>query len=156
MYWVFGTMTLALIVLTIPNGHVVLQVPEKVSATGTLETLHFSLGVIPFTVAIVLLGVGMGIGKAAVYKHIPEYFPKDVGSVGGLVGLIGALGGFVLPPLFAYAFQWTGLPTSTFAIMLAVTIVAFAWMHVTILRLVRKAAPSVVQELEVREGLAQS
>ena len=42
----------------------------------------------------------MGIGKAAVYKHIPEYFPHDVGAVGGLVGMLGALGGFLLPPLF--------------------------------------------------------
>ena len=42
----------------------------------------------------------MGIGKASVYKYVPNYFPKDVGAVGGLVGMLGALGGFVLPPVF--------------------------------------------------------
>ena len=48
------------------------------------------------------MGCAMGIGKAAVFKHIPEYFPHDVGAVGGLVGTLGALGGFFLPLLFAY------------------------------------------------------
>ena len=39
----------------------------------------------------------MSLGKAAVYKHIPVYYPQHVGSVGGVVGMIGGLGGFVLP-----------------------------------------------------------
>ena len=38
----------------------------------------------------------MSLGKAAVYKHIPVYYPDNVGSVGGSVGMIGGLGGFVL------------------------------------------------------------
>ena len=50
----------------------------------------------------------MGIGKASVYTYIPQYFPKDVGAVGGLVGAIGGLGGFVLPLLFAWAKAETG------------------------------------------------
>ena len=41
-----------------------------------------------------------GLGKAAVYKHIPVYYPNHVGAVGGLVGMIGGLGGFVLPIAF--------------------------------------------------------
>ena len=39
-----------------------------------------------------VLGAVMGIGKAAVYKHIPDYFPQDVGGVGGIVGVLGGLG----------------------------------------------------------------
>ena len=42
----------------------------------------------------------MSLGKAAVYKHIPVYYPNHVGAVGGLVGMIGGLGGFVLPIAF--------------------------------------------------------
>ena len=45
----------------------------------------------------------MALGKAAVYKHIPVYYPKNVGAVGGLVGMIGGLGGFVLPIAFGAA-----------------------------------------------------
>ena len=43
-----------------------------------------------------------GLGSAAVYKHVPVYYPDNVGSVGGLVGMIGALGGFVLPIVFGF------------------------------------------------------
>jgi NNP family nitrate/nitrite transporter-like MFS transporter len=41
-----------------------------------------------------VLACAMGIGKASVYKYIPGYFPNDVGAVGGVVGMLGALGGF--------------------------------------------------------------
>ena len=56
----------------------------------------------PFFLLVEVLGVGMGLGKASVYKYIPEYFPKDVGATGGLVGTLGALGGFFLPIGFGY------------------------------------------------------
>jgi NNP family nitrate/nitrite transporter-like MFS transporter len=49
---------------------------------------------------VFVLGFFMSLGKAAVYKHIPVYYPEHVGAVGGLVGMIGGLGGFVLPILF--------------------------------------------------------
>ena len=71
----------------------------------------------PFTILVFLLGCAMGIGKAAVFKHIPEYFPDNVGAVGGLVGMLGGLGGFFLPPLFAYTKAWSGFPSSTFFVL---------------------------------------
>jgi NNP family nitrate/nitrite transporter-like MFS transporter len=72
----------------------------------------------------------MGIGKAAVYKHIPEYFPDNVGAVGGLVGMLGGLGGFFLPPLFAYTTAWSGFPSSsTFFVLFVLTVVCAVWMH---------------------------
>src|SRR5690625_6254663 len=51
----------------------------------------------PFVITLFGLVFFMSLGKAAVYRHIPVYYPKHVGSVGGLVGMIGGLGGFVLP-----------------------------------------------------------
>ena len=148
MYWVFGLMTVALLLLSAPNGHIVLYLPRTVEADGTREVLQFAPGVGLFTILVVLLGVGMGIGKAAVYKHIPEYFPNDVGAAGGLVGLIGALGGFFLPPLFAYLSTWTGLPQTMFAVLLLITSAGFIWMHLTILKMLRVASPHLHNELE--------
>jgi NNP family nitrate/nitrite transporter-like MFS transporter len=49
---------------------------------------------------------------AAVYKHIPTYFPHDVGVVGGIVGVLGGLGGFFFPILFGYLLQASGIWTT--------------------------------------------
>jgi len=148
MYIVFALMTVSLILLSAPSGHIVLVVSKSVDPDGMTEVLPFALGVVPFTICVVMLGVGMGVGKAAVYKHIPEYFPKDVGAVGGLVGLIGALGGFALPPMFAMSFAATGVPQSTFAILLIVTVWGFVWMHRTVMKMLRSASPHMAEKFE--------
>lgn len=151
MYWVFGLMLFALLLLSAPNGHIVLYVSEKVAPGGQMDTMHFVMGPTLFTVLIFLVGCGMGIGKAAVYKYIPEYFPKDVGAVGGLVGLLGALGGFFLPPLFAYSKELTGIPQTTFAILFLITLASFAWLHWVVYRIMRQATPQLQNQFEDRK-----
>ena len=148
MYWVFGVMLLALLVLSAPQGHIVLYVPERIHGGGKVETMRFVMGPVLFTVLVFLVGCGMGIGKAAVYKHIPEYFPKDVGAVGGLVGLFGALGGFILPLLFAYSFKATGIPQTAFAILFLVTLSSFLWMHWVVLKMLKRASPHLEHVFE--------
>jgi nitrate/nitrite transporter NarK len=102
-----------------PYGYIVI----RAHGGSTNEVLPWTVGVGLFTLLVFIIGCAMGIGKAAVYKHIPEYFPHDVGAVGGLVGSIGALGGFFLPPLFAYATAWSGAPQATFGVLFAVTLI---------------------------------
>ncbi len=46
-----------------------------------------------------MLALGMGFGNAAVFKLAPRYTPAAVGGAAGIIGGLGALGGFVLPPL---------------------------------------------------------
>ena len=101
-----------------------------------------------FAILVFIIGCAMGIGKAAVYKHIPEYFPRDVGAVGGLVGSLGALGGFFLPLLFAYTARWTGMPQSTFFVLFVVTAAAMTWMHLTIHRMLHAASPELANKFE--------
>jgi MFS transporter, NNP family, nitrate/nitrite transporter len=148
MYGTFGTMLLSTGLLMMPFGHIVLYVPEKYEESGVREVLPYELGIVPFTIALFVVGVAMGIGKAAVFKHIPEYFPKDVGAVGGLVGTLGALGGFMLPPLFAYGTSWTGLPQTTFFVLFVLTAVAALWMHLTVHRMLHAESPQLAGNLE--------
>lgn len=49
--------------------------------------------------AVVLLGIGMGIANAAVFKLVPFYVPKSIGGAASWVGGLGAFGGFVMPPI---------------------------------------------------------
>ncbi|WP_240641594.1 MFS transporter [Nocardioides ferulae] len=148
MYWTFGLMLVASGLLMMPNGHVVVEVSETRSATGSAEVLPFSMGLVPFVLLVFLLGCSMGIGKAAVYKHIPEYFPGEVGSVGGLVGMLGGLGGFFLPPLFAYATDFTGFPSATFGVLFLLTLVCALWMHHTVVHLLTKESPQLRHKFE--------
>jgi NNP family nitrate/nitrite transporter-like MFS transporter len=46
-----------------------------------------------------LMALGMGFANAAVFKLVPRYTPAAVGGASGLVGGLGAFGGFVIPPL---------------------------------------------------------
>ncbi len=95
--------------------------------SGALLSMPFGFGVWMFTALVFVLGCGMGIGKAAVFKLIPDHFPRDVGAVGGLVGMLGALGGFVLPPAWAYLNQWFGIPQMTFAVLTILTALSAGW-----------------------------
>ena len=106
-------------------------------AACTLLTLPLGLGVWAFTAALFVLGAGMGIGKAGVYKLIPDHFPRDVGAVGGLVGALGALGGVLLP------LAWAAVPGSTFGALLALTALSATWFAVSA-ALARKPAPEAV------------
>ncbi len=121
MYAVFALMTVSAGLLALPAG-----------------ALGFTLDVWGFTALVFLIGVGMGVGKAAVFKYIPEYFPKDVASVGGLVGLLGALGGFFLPLMFGYLKVWTGWTQTPFIVLFGLVAVSFLWLHVVVLGIKRK------------------
>ena len=93
------------------------------------------VGLWPFAALMFVLGCAMGIGKASVYKYIPDYFPNDVGAVGGIVGMLGALGGFFLPPAFGMVGRWSGIPQLAFLVLLALTVWSLVWLHIAVMRL---------------------
>ena len=148
MYGTFSTMIFALLLLAAPFGYIVLETPD-----GPKNVLPYSLGVGQFTALLFVVGCAMGIGKAAVFKHIPEYFPHDVGAVGGLVGTLGALGGFLLPPLFVFVRERTGLPQSTFIVLFLLTLTASACMHIVIMRLLSKESPHLEHRIDTNTSL---
>ncbi len=128
-YAVFVTMALSLAVLCIPNG----------------EYFGVWFQLTPWAFALLMFAVGcsMGIGKASTYKYVPNYFPNDVGAVGGMVGLLGALGGFFLPPVFGALGRWTGVPQTAFVALLALTLGSLVWLHVVVVRMRADSSHSV-------------
>jgi len=132
-YSVFSVMAAALALLCIPNG----------SYFG----FAYALDIVTFTFLLCVVACGMGIGKASVYKYIPQYFPKDVGAVGGLVGLLGALGGFFLPPLFGWLGRSTGSPQMAFVALFALTLWSLVWLHLAVVR-IRAAERAALPTLE--------
>ena len=61
-----------------------------------------------FTIGALGMAAAIGLGNGAVFKLVPEYFPNSVGSVTGLVGAAGGLGGFFPPLLLGVVKQETG------------------------------------------------
>jgi nitrate/nitrite transporter NarK len=59
---------------------------------------------VPFTVGALGCAMLLGLGNGAVFKLVPERFPRDTGTVTGLVGALGGLGGF-FPPLLLGVFH---------------------------------------------------
>lgn len=130
----------------------VVRVGDRVSRRALLARgftrIHFHASIEIFTLLVFIVGILMGIGKAAVYKHIPEYFPQDVGTVGGMVGVIGGLGGFVGPILFGYLLEWTGIWTTSWIFLFLVSVVSLVWMHLVIRRMMAEHAPEAVRRIE--------
>lgn len=101
-----------------------------------------------FSGFVLLLGVMMGIGSAAVFKHIPTYFPESVGVVGGIVGVLGGLGGFFNPIIFGYLLKGTGIWTTCWIFLEVVVLACLIWMHLVIRRLMFEKMPLLIRQIE--------
>jgi NNP family nitrate/nitrite transporter-like MFS transporter len=152
MYWTFGASAVATFLLSYPTTRYVVQGIEGPIA------FTLAMGIVPFATLTFVLGMFMSFGMAAVYKHIPVYYPDNVGSVGGLVGMIGGLGGFVLPIAFGAMADLTGVWTSCFMLLFALVAGAMAWMHLAIRRMERRNVPELggLPELPEMEGMARA
>jgi len=141
MYWTLGVSLVCLFMLSYPNTDYAIH--------GIEGTIRFStrMNLVPFVVTIFVLGFFMSLGKAAVFKHIPVYYPDHVGPVGGLVGMVGGLGGFVLPIAFGVMNDVAGIWTSSFMLLFLIVVVALIWMHVSIRQMERRAATVPLDEL---------
>jgi NNP family nitrate/nitrite transporter-like MFS transporter len=141
MYWTFIVCVVASFILSYPPTNYVVE--------GIRGDIAFRLatGPLAFLVITFVLGFFMSLGKAAVFKHIPIYYPKDVGAVGGLVGMIGGLGGFILPIVFGLLNDLTGIWTSCFMLLFLIVSVALLWMHFSIQRMEREAAGRALDDL---------
>ncbi|MFP4295814.1 MAG: nitrate/nitrite transporter [Halothiobacillaceae bacterium] len=141
MYWTFGFALLFLFMLSYPPTDYVIQAKDGPIAFST------AMGLWPFVVVLFALGFFMSLGKAAVFKHIPVYYPRNVGAVGGLVGMIGGLGGFLLPVVFGATLDLTGIYTSCFAILFVLVALALTWMHLSIRAMERRAHGAALDRL---------
>jgi MFS transporter, NNP family, nitrate/nitrite transporter len=78
---------------------------------------------VPFTVGALACAMLMGLGNGAVFKLVPEHFPKDTGTVTGLVGALGGLGGFFPPLLLGVFLDRLGVIWPGFVLLSATALV---------------------------------
>ena len=116
------------------------------------HTFSLSTNVWVFTVLIFVIGIAQGIGKASVYRIIHDYYPDNMGSVGGMVGVIGGLGGFTLPIFFGLASDLLDVRTSCFMLLFGVVAICMISMNVAIRNLRAKEGLELQRDLADGRG----
>ena len=124
--WVMWVSLICLFLLSHPQTELVVK-----TVTGS-RSLHFQLNVWVFTSLLFVVGIAWGFGKASVFKHIADEYPHNIGVISGIVGLIGGLGGFILPIMFGALVDLTGIRTTAFMVMFGFTCVSLVWMYLAL------------------------
>ena len=127
-WWVMWVSWICLFVLSYP------QADFTVATVNGPRVFHVGLNVYAFTGLMFLLGIAFAFGKASVFKYIADDYPTNIGTVSGIVGLAGGLGGFVLPIMFGALMDLTGIRSSAFMLMYGVVWVSLIWMYWTEVR----------------------
>lgn len=127
------------------------KVQKKELLAEGITQIHFEANMWVYLVLVILIGACWGIGSAAVYKHIPEYFPAQVGVIGGMVGMIGGFGGFIGPIVFGYLLSFTGFWTSSWLFIFVLSVICLIWMHRVIVKMTSERMPEIAQDMD-RKG----
>jgi len=78
---------------------------------------------LPLLIAVMAV---FGMGNGAVFQLVPLRFPKDIGTVTGLVGAAGGVGGFLLPFLLGALYDQTGSYSTGFLVFVGGALLTLA------------------------------
>ena len=125
---VFWTCLVCLFFLSYP--------PTSMTIHGVQRDVHLEIevGIELFTLLILVIGIAQGFGRAAMYKIVHDKYPQHMGSVGGTVATIGALGGFSLPVMFGMAQDIVGIHSAAFMLLYGVLAVCMLAMYLAVQR----------------------
>lgn len=115
-------------------GLLILSLPQTVLTFETVtgpRRLAIGLNWWVFTSILFVVGLMWAFGKASVFKHISDEYPENIGVISGIVGLVGGLGGFLLPIFFGLLVDLTGIRSSAFLLLFAFTTVSVVWLQIS-------------------------
>lgn len=101
-----------------------------------------------FAALVGVVGFALGVGQAAVYKHIPEYFPDEADVVRAWVGALGFFGGGLFAALFGLLLAVTGVWSSAWALLCALSLGCLTWMRAVIRRMQAAHAPIIQRQID--------
>jgi NNP family nitrate/nitrite transporter-like MFS transporter len=127
-WWVMWVSWICLFLLSYPSTSYTVQ------TTDGPTTFTLAHNVYTFTALMFVLGIAWAVGKASVFKYVADDYPQNIGTVSGIVGLAGGLGGFILPIMFGALLDWTGVRSTAFMLMYGVVWVSLIWMYWTEVR----------------------
>ncbi|WP_296491389.1 nitrate/nitrite transporter [Rhodoferax sp.] len=144
-WWVLWVSWICLFLLSYP------QTDFTIITVDGPKTFHIGLNVYMFTLLMFILGIAWAFGKASVFKYISDDYPGNIGTISGIVGLAGGMGGFLLPIMFGALMDLTGVRSSAFMLMYGVVWVSLIWMYWTEVRakeyLAHKSPPEITAQI---------
>ncbi|MBE0474566.1 nitrate/nitrite transporter [Rhodoferax sp.] len=144
-WWVLWVAWICLFLLSYP------QFDFTVATIDGPKTFHIGLNVYLFTFLMFTLGIAFAFGKASVFKYISDEYPDNIGTISGIVGLAGGMGGFILPIMFGALVDLTGIRSSAFMLMYGVVWVSLIWMYWTEVRakeyMAHKSPPEITAQI---------
>lgn len=99
--------------------------------TAAMAGLLAFPSMVPFTLGALGMAAAIGLGNGAVFKLVPQWFPNTVGSVTGLVGAAGGLGGFFPPLAVGALYRATGSYAWGFVLLAVFALGCFAVLQWT-------------------------
>lgn len=127
-WWVLWVSWICLFILSYPQTEFTVK-----TVTGP-KSFHIGLNPWIFTLLLFVMGVAWAFGKASVFKYIADEYPTKLGAVSGVVGMVGGLGGFVLPIMFGALVDITGVRSSAFMLLYGVVWVSLILAYFTEMR----------------------
>lgn len=108
--------------------------PTTMTIHGVKQDVHLSIAVNLwwFTGLLFVIGIAQGFGRASVYKIINDQYPEQMGTVGGVVAAIGALGGCTLPVIFGVVVDVVGIYSASFMVLYGVLALCMMAMYFAI------------------------
>jgi NNP family nitrate/nitrite transporter-like MFS transporter len=127
-WWVLWVSWICLFLLSYPKTELI------------VHTIHgpkqFAIA-IPFwayTALLFTLGIAFACGMASTFKHLGDDFPESLGAASGIVGMVGGLGGFLLPIMFGALLDWIEISSSCFMLMYGIVSVSLMLYYLTEVR----------------------
>ena len=121
---VFWVCLICLFFLSYPQTEMIIKGVEKD------VHINIEVNVWMFTTLLFIIGVAQGFGRASVYKIIYDKYPNNMGSVGGTVAMVGALGGCTLPLMFGFVVDLVGVYSACFMLLYGVLAACMLLMYI--------------------------
>ncbi|MGE0559507.1 MAG: nitrate/nitrite transporter [Burkholderiales bacterium] len=136
-WWVLWVAWVCLFLLSYPQTDLVVH-----TVTGP-KTFRIALNPWVFTPLLFIMGAAFAFGMASTFKYVAVEFPANMGVVSGIVGMVGGLGGFLLPIIFGALVDLIGVRSSAFMLLYGITWVSLIIMYITEVRRAEILAPGV-------------
>lgn len=127
-WWVLWIAWICLFLLSYPKTDLIIHTIREPISFGIALPSWF------FTALLFVLGIAFACGMASTFKYIGDDFPDNMGTVSGIVGMVGGLGGFLLPIMFGAILDRLGFNSSCFMLLYGIVWVSLILNYLTEVR----------------------